>query len=96
MRLSRQEVQHVAELARLGVSEQDVERFREQLSNNLEHIEILQELDTSGVEPTAHITGLENVTRDDVVTSCLTRECVLANAPVQADGQFKVPTVLEE
>lgn len=96
MSLSRQEVEHVAELARLGLCEQDVESFREQLSVILENIEILQELDTSGVQPTAHVTGLENVMRDDVVTGCLSRDSVLANAPVVEDGQFKVPTVLEE
>lgn len=96
MRLSREEVRHVAELAKLGLCEEDVERFREQLSNILEHVEILQELDTTTVEPTAHVTGLQNVMRDDVVTECLTRAAVLSNAPDQEDGFFKVPPVLEE
>jgi len=96
MRLSREEVVHVAELAKLGLTEEDVERFREQLSDILEHIETLSELDTTGVTAMAHVTGLENVMRDDVVTECLPSQAVLANAPDQEDGYFKVPPVLEE
>ncbi|MCL6616743.1 MAG: Asp-tRNA(Asn)/Glu-tRNA(Gln) amidotransferase subunit GatC [Anoxybacillus ayderensis] len=69
---------------------------REQLSNILDHIEILNELDTTGVQPMAHVTGLENVMRDDVVVTGLPREAVLANAPDEEDGYFKVPPVLEE
>ena len=96
MKLSREEVEHVAELAKLGLSEAEVERLREQLSNILEHVEILRELDTTNVTPMAHVTGLQNVMRDDVVTACLTRASVLANAPDQEEGFFKVPPVLEE
>ncbi len=96
MRLSREEVEHVAELAKLGLSETDVEKFREQLSNILEHVEILGELDTTHVPPMAHVTGLQNVMRDDTVSGCLPRASVLANAPDQEEGFFKVPPVLEE
>jgi aspartyl-tRNA(Asn)/glutamyl-tRNA(Gln) amidotransferase subunit C len=96
MRLSREEVEHVAELAKLGLSEGEIERFREQLSDILDHVETLNQLDTSAVQAMAHVTGLENVMRDDVVTPCLEREAVLANAPDQEDGYFKVPQVLEE
>lgn len=96
MRLSREEVERVAELAKVGLSEDELERLRGQLSDILDHIEILNELDTTNVPPMAHVTGLENVMRDDVVTTCLSNSAVLANAPDQEDGYFKVPAVLEE
>jgi aspartyl-tRNA(Asn)/glutamyl-tRNA(Gln) amidotransferase subunit C len=95
MRLSREEVEHVAELAKLGLSDEEVESFRAQLSDILDNVEILAELDTTNVQPMAHVTGVENVTREDVVTACLPRSSVLANAPDQEDGYLRVPVVLE-
>jgi aspartyl-tRNA(Asn)/glutamyl-tRNA(Gln) amidotransferase subunit C len=95
MKLSREEVQHIARLARLGMTEAELERFRGQLSNILENFEILQQVDTADVPPTAQSIPLQNVTRGDEVTSSLPPDDVLANAP-QRDGEFfRVKPVLE-
>jgi aspartyl-tRNA(Asn)/glutamyl-tRNA(Gln) amidotransferase subunit C len=95
MKLSRQEVEHLALLARLGLSEDEVERMREQLSSILENFEILQQVDTTDVPPTAQSIALQNVLRDDEVVSSLPVEEVLRNAPNQEEGHFKVRAVLE-
>jgi aspartyl-tRNA(Asn)/glutamyl-tRNA(Gln) amidotransferase subunit C len=95
MKLSREEVKHLALLARLGLSEAEVERFREQLSNILENFETLQQVDTNDVEPTAHSIALDNVLRDDEAAPSLPAGEVLANAPSQEEGHFKVRAVLE-
>ena len=95
MKLSREEVKHLALLARLGLSEAELERFREQLSNILENFGILQRVDTTNVEPTAHSVALENVLRDDEPMPSLSADEVLANAPSQGESHFKVRAVLE-
>jgi aspartyl-tRNA(Asn)/glutamyl-tRNA(Gln) amidotransferase subunit C len=96
MELSREEVLHIAALAKVGVNEADVEKFREQLSNILENFEALQRLDTTGVSPTAQPNTLLNVIMSDEVRPSLSAEEVLSNAP-QSEGQFfKVKIVLEE
>ncbi len=95
MKLSREMVQHIALLARLGLSEAELERFMEQLSNILENFETLQQVDTTNVEPTAQSIALENVLRDDETLPSLPAEEVLANAPSQEEGHFKVRAVLE-
>ena len=96
MKLSREEVLHIAALAKLGVTDEDVERFQEQLSNILEHFEALQNLDTTGVPPTAQAIALQNVIMCDEVRPSLSQEEVLANAP-QREGEFiKVKIVLED
>ena len=95
MRLSREEVQHIALLARLGVDEADLEKFSEQLSNILENFEILQRVDTTGVPPTSHPVALSNVLRDDEVASSFTPAEILANAPQEEEGCFRVRAVLE-
>ena len=95
MKLSRQEVEHLALLARLGLSEDEVERMREQLSSILENFEILQQVDTSDVPPTAQSIALQTVLRDDEVAPSLPVEEVLRNAPNQEEGHFKVRAVLE-
>ena len=95
MKLSREEVLHIALLARLGLTETEVDRFREQLSNILDNFEILQQVDTTGVPPTAQSIALQNVVRKDEVTVSLPQAQVLANAP-QKDGDFfRVRAVLE-
>jgi len=95
MRLSPAEVEHVAELARLALSDQEKELFREQLSSILEYVERLQQLDTGAIPLTATVLSLENVLRDDEVQPSLPLADVLANAPdVEADC-FRVPVVLE-
>jgi aspartyl-tRNA(Asn)/glutamyl-tRNA(Gln) amidotransferase subunit C len=96
MAMTREEVLHIAHLARIGLTHEDVERFRGQLSEILEHFQALSELDTEGVPPTAYPLPLENVMRDDETTLPLSREDVLANAPIAEDGALRVRAVLEE
>ena len=96
MKLSREEVQHIARLARLGMTEAELERFREQLSNILENFEILQQVDTGDVPPTAQTIPLQNVVRDDKVAPSLPPDDVLANAPKREGELFRVKAVLEE
>ncbi|MFQ5857220.1 MAG: Asp-tRNA(Asn)/Glu-tRNA(Gln) amidotransferase subunit GatC [Anaerolineae bacterium] len=95
MALTREDVAHVAELAKLGLTEEELERFREQLSAILEYAERLQELDTAAIPPTASVLDLQNVMRPDRVRPSMPREDVLANAPDQEAGQFRVRAVLE-
>jgi aspartyl-tRNA(Asn)/glutamyl-tRNA(Gln) amidotransferase subunit C len=96
MALSREEVLHIAQLARVGLSEEDVAKFQVQLSDVLDHFETLKALDTEGVEPTSYPLPLESVMRADEVRPSLPREEVLANAPKAEDGSFRVRAVLEE
>lgn len=93
--IDREMVQHVAKLARLGLSEEDVETFGSQLSVILENIRILQEADVSGVSPTAHASRLTNIMREDVPRPSYAPEVLLANAPDQEDNCLKVNAVLE-
>lgn len=95
-RITREDVAHVARLARLSVSEEELERFTGQLAAVLEHAEDVAALDTDGVPPTAHPLPLENVLRDDVVRPSLDRAEVLAAAPAVEDDRFRVPPVLGE
>jgi len=95
MKLTREDVLHIARLARLGLTETEVEKFREQLSNILENFEILQRVDTADIPPTAQSITLQNVVREDTVAASLPQSQVLANAP-QRDGDcFRVRAVLE-
>ncbi len=93
-RLSRDDVLHVARLARLDLTEEEVDRYTEQLADVLDHAADVAALDTSGVPPTAHPLPLENVLRDDVVQPSLDRAEVLSQAPATEDGRFKVPPIL--
>ena len=95
MRVSREEVEHIARLARLGLDEADIERFSVQLSNILENFEILQRVDTTGVPPTSHSVALSNVLRDDAVAPSLPPREILANAPQEEDNCFRVRAVQE-
>ena len=95
MRLSCEEVEHIALLARLGLSEAETERFRGQLSDILENFQILQQVDTSNIPPTAHSIEVQNVLREDEVAPSLPEEEVLSNAPLKEGGYFKVKAVLE-
>jgi len=95
MELTREEVRHVAELAKLGMTEDEEALFREQLSAILDHAQRLQALDTEDVPPTAHSIPLRNVFREDEVRPSLPQEDILANAPHKEDGSFKVQAVLE-
>ena len=95
-RISRDEVAHVARLARLDVTEDELDRFTEQLGAVLEHAADVEALDTAGVEPTAHPLPLENVLREDVVRPSLDRDEVLGQAPAAEEGRFRVPRILGE
>ena len=95
MKLSAEEIRHIALLARLGVTEEDVEKFRSQLSHILENMEILSQLDTEGLSPTSQSIELENVYRPDEPSPSLPVESALSNAPHQEDNYFKVNAVLE-
>ena len=95
MRLSAEEVRQVAQLARIGLDDDEVEQMRDQLSNILGHFDVLGNLDTDGVEPTGHSVDVESVTRDDVVEDSLPREEVLSNAPDREADFLRVRAVLE-
>ena len=95
MKLSRQEVLHIALLARLGLTAAEMNQLREQLSDILENFEILQQVDTTGVPPTAQSIALQNVVKDDEVAASLSENDVLANAPRREDNFFRVRAVLE-
>jgi len=94
--ISRDDVEHVAHLARLHLSDEEVDRMQTQLSNILEAIETLRDVDTSHVGPTASVIQLENVMREDVAHPGLSRDAALANAPLRDDPFLRVPTVLQE
>ena len=96
MPLSQEEVQKVARLARIRLNPEEQERMRSQLSNILDYIALLQEVDVSGVAPTAQVTDLTSVLRPDKLRPSLPPERVLANAPDQRDGMFRVKAVFEE
>jgi aspartyl-tRNA(Asn)/glutamyl-tRNA(Gln) amidotransferase subunit C len=96
MPLSRDEVLHVARLARIGLTDADVEKFQGQLSTILDNFEALRHIDTTGVEPTTHTLTLESVMAADEPDDSLTAEEVLANAPLQHDGYLRVRAVLDE
>ena len=94
--IDRETVKHVAKLARLGLTEEEVEVVRDQLSVILDNIAILQEVDVSGVSPTAHASRLSNIMRADIAEPSYPPEVLLANAPAQEDNCLKVRAVLEE
>lgn len=95
MSITTKDVEHVANLARLDLSEAEKEQFAGQLNAILKYAEKLNSLDTMGIEPTSHVLPLSNVMRDDTVKPSWTIEKVLLNAPEAEDDQFKVPPVLE-
>jgi len=96
MKLSREEVLHIARLARLGINEAEVEKFREQLSNILENFEALKKVDTTNVPPTAQSIALQNVMRADEVAPSFPPADILSNAPHREGEFFRVKAVLEE
>ncbi|MEK6797638.1 MAG: Asp-tRNA(Asn)/Glu-tRNA(Gln) amidotransferase subunit GatC, partial [Planctomycetota bacterium] len=88
-------VRHIAELARLRLTEEQIETFAVQLARILDHVAQLNELDTAGVPPTAHPSQTTNVFRDDVPHESWSSEAALHNAPQSRDGFFQVPKVLD-
>ncbi len=101
MELDRTQVEHIAALARIDLTDEEVESFGQQLSHILEQFELLRQLDTTGVPPTGvpptgHAADLNTVTREDVAEDCLPPEDVLSNAPRKEGEFFRVKAVLEE
>ncbi|HMK11429.1 MAG TPA: Asp-tRNA(Asn)/Glu-tRNA(Gln) amidotransferase subunit GatC [Acidimicrobiales bacterium] len=95
-RISTDQVSHVARLARLDLSDDELDHYTEQLAAILDHAADIEALDLEGVEPMTHPVPLSNVLRADVVRPCLDREEVLAAAPAAESGRFKVPPILGE
>ena len=96
MSIGREEVIHIAQLARLGLTEAEITRFGEQLTGILEQVAILNEVDVETIPPSAQVVPLENVLRPDVIEPSLPRDAVLQNAPAAEDGYLRVPAVFEE
>ena len=94
-RLSSDDVRHIALLCRIGLSDEEVERMRDQLSHILEQFQALQAVDTTGVEPTGHAVDVDTVMREDEPTEPMSVEDVLANAPRRQGDYFRVRPVLE-
>lgn len=95
MKIKISDVEHVALLSRLELTERDKEEFTGQLSAILDYVAVLDKADTEGVQPTAHVLPLKNIMRPDEVRPSLPRDLALANAPEQEEGYFKVPKILE-
>jgi len=94
-KLSKEEVKHVAHLARLAITEEEAEKFAEQLGKITDFAQTLNELDTTNVEPTSHVFPIVNVLREDVAEKGLDREVMMLNVKEQEAGQVKVPSILE-
>ena len=98
MKLTKKEVEHIAYLARLGLTEEEKGKFAEQLSSILDYVEQLKEVDTKGVEPTHQVSGLTNVFREDIVDTdrMVSQEQALVNAPESHNGFFVVEQILDQ
>ena len=96
MKVTREDVENVALLSRLSISENEMEKNINELSDFLEYVDRLQQVDTENVTPTAHVLPIQNVFREDVVKPSLNRNLALSNAPEQEEGYFRVPKILEE
>ncbi len=95
MKLSKEEVRHLSLLAKVGMTDEDIERLQGQLSNILDNFQVLQEVDTSNVPPTGHAGDVQTVMREDAPKASAAKEDVLANAPRREDDLFRVKAVLE-
>lgn len=94
-RITIDEVKHVANLARLAITEEEADKFAKQLDAIITFAEQLNELDTDNIEPTSHVLDMKNVFREDVAKPGLPVEEVLKNAPDHEDGQIKVPAIID-
>lgn len=90
-KISDETIEYVGILAKLELSDEEKEKAKEEMGKMLEYIEILNELDTQGIEPMSHVFPVTNVFREDIVTNGDGREAVLSNAPQKKDGSFEVP-----
>jgi aspartyl-tRNA(Asn)/glutamyl-tRNA(Gln) amidotransferase subunit C len=95
MDITREQVEYVAKLARLAISEEEKAVFGKQLSSILTYVETLNRVDTTDVEPTSHVIPMQNVLREDAVKPSLPHEAALANAPDSDSGCFRVPKIIE-
>lgn len=95
MKITKEDIEHIAVLARLSLSEEEKELFGSQLSNILDYMETLNELDTKDIEPTSHVLSLSNVMRDDTPGHSISREDALMNAPDHTEKFYRVPKIIE-
>ena len=94
--IDRKDVEHVARLTRLALTEPELERMREELNSILAHLDTLRAVPTEGVEPTSHAVDIVNVMREDEIAPCLSQDAALANAPDRSGELFRVPRIIEE
>ena len=94
--IEKKDVEHVARLTRLELTEAELERMREQLNSILAHLDTLRAVDTEGVEPTSHAVDVVNVMREDDVAPSFPQDAMLANAPDRSGELFRVPRILED
>jgi aspartyl-tRNA(Asn)/glutamyl-tRNA(Gln) amidotransferase subunit C len=95
MKITKEQIQHIAVLSRLNLSEEEKDLFGSQLSSILDYVDQLNELDTRETEPTSHVLSLSNVMRDDILTSSLPGEEALKNAPSRSENFYRVPRIIE-
>jgi aspartyl-tRNA(Asn)/glutamyl-tRNA(Gln) amidotransferase subunit C len=88
-------IDHLASLARLALTEEEKSLYGSQLENILQYMETLNELETSGIDPTAHVVSISNVMREDTAKPCLGRTDALKNAPDRTDAFYRVPKIIE-
>ena len=88
-------IEHLSRLARLALTEEEKSRYGNQLDNILHYVEKLNELDTTGIEPTSHVISISNVMREDTLRPSLDREDALMNAPDKTDAFYRVPKIIE-
>ena len=96
MKLSREEVLHIARLARMGVTDDEVDTLREQLSDILDNFDVLKQVNTNNIPPTTQSIAFNNVIRDDAVTASFSPDDILSNAPRREQDYFKIHAVLED
>jgi len=95
VKITKEQIQHIAVLSRLNLSEEEKDLFGSQLSSILDYMDQLNELDTRETEPTSHVLSLSNVMRDDILTSSLPGEEALKNAPSRSENFYRVPRIIE-
>jgi aspartyl-tRNA(Asn)/glutamyl-tRNA(Gln) amidotransferase subunit C len=95
MKVTKETIQHVADLSRLNLAESEIEKLTQEMESILSYVDKLNELDTSNIKPMEHVIPMKNVLREDVSKKSYDREKILENAPTYQDGCFKVPKVVE-
>lgn len=95
MKITVETIKHVAKLSRLDLSDEEISKFAKDMESIISYVDKLNELDTKGVEPTAHVIPVSNVQRKDEVSPSMDRDKILSNAPMEANGCFKVPRIME-